>query len=184
LANRHPQLSRRPMTRGSVIPLSRHASGTRKPHCSTPASADESDKELSPESMRAVATSSYEGEPNVITRTGLGCHDCQSKLAQCKAQSGTLQRAPAGRWSPSRGPSGFYSLPASGNANRRRRRLPQWPSTNSRSVRGYIFTRGRGAKCRRVHAKSSSAYRRRTVNFSMLSGANIKIISTSRRKAS
>jgi hypothetical protein len=55
----------------------------------------------------------------------------------------------------------------------------QWPSINSRSVRGYILTRGRGEKCRRVHARSSSAYRRRAVNFSMSSGANIKIISTS-----
>jgi hypothetical protein len=61
---------------------------------------------------------------------------------------------------------------------------PQWPSINSRSVRGYILTRGRGEKCRRAHARSSSAYRRRTVNFSISSGANIKIISTSRRKAS
>ena len=66
-----------------------------------------------------------------------------------------------------------------GNANG-----PQWPSINSRSVRGYILTRGRGEKCRRAHARSSSAYRRRTVNFSISSGANIKIISTSRRKAS
>ena len=70
-----------------------------------------------------------------------------------------VQRALAGWWSPSRGPSDFHSLPASGNANMRHRRLPQWPSANLRSDRGYIFTHGRSAKHRLGPARSSDACR-------------------------